>query len=89
MSPRSSQLPPYASSSDTSVRFAVRSSISIPPESFWDVQSQDSRVDHSGAIEEGSRRRLNWYAILGMTLAVAVGAGFWTGVGYIAAHLWR
>ena len=89
MSPRSSQLPPYASTSDTRVSMAVRS-MSVPPESFWDVQSQSSRVEHhSEAIEEGSRRGLNWYAVLGLALAVAVGAGFWTGVGLIAARLWR
>jgi hypothetical protein len=33
--------------------------------------------------------RVNWYKLLGLTLAVALSAGVWAGIGLMIAHLWK
>jgi hypothetical protein len=32
---------------------------------------------------------INWYAVLGLTLATVVSAGVWLGLGLMVAHFWK
>ncbi|HVI10015.1 MAG TPA: hypothetical protein VND65_17135 [Candidatus Binatia bacterium] len=43
------------------------------------------------SIMEGNAppRRLNWHAVLGLSLATAVSASIWAGIGYALASLWN
>lgn len=36
-----------------------------------------------------TRGRINWNMLLGLALAVAISAGFWTGIGLIIAGIWK
>jgi hypothetical protein len=36
-----------------------------------------------------SQGRVNWYMVLGLVLATAISAGFWTGVGLVIARAWK
>jgi hypothetical protein len=33
--------------------------------------------------------RVNWNVVLGLVLAIAVSAGFWTGLGLVIVHFWK
>ena len=33
--------------------------------------------------------RINWYAVLGLTLATAVSAGVWLGLGLMISYIWK
>jgi hypothetical protein len=33
--------------------------------------------------------RVNWYKLLGLTLAVAVSASVWAGIGLLVTHFWK
>jgi len=33
--------------------------------------------------------RVNWNALMGFTLAMAVSAGVWVGMGLLIAHIWK
>ena len=39
--------------------------------------------------ESTERRHINWGAIAGLALSVALSATFWAGVVWIVAHVWR
>jgi hypothetical protein len=32
---------------------------------------------------------INWGAFFGLAITIGIGAGFWTGVGFLVARLWR
>ncbi len=32
---------------------------------------------------------INWYAVLGLTLATVVSAGVWLGLGWMVAYIWK
>jgi len=41
-------------------------------------------------VEPGfTPRRINWGAVLGLTLATAVSAGIWTGILLLIARIWK
>ncbi len=60
------------------------------PSSDW----KDSEFFRSWMVYEfdleGSRSsgRINWNALLGLSLAFSIGAGFWTATGLLIAYLW-
>jgi hypothetical protein len=33
--------------------------------------------------------RVNWYKLLGLTLATAVSGGVWAGIGLLVTHFWK
>lgn len=40
--------------------------------------------------ENGSSwSRINWYAVVGLLLVTGISAGFWTGVGFALAQIWK
>ncbi len=43
----------------------------------------------SAALRETRPPGVNWNAILGLFLVACVSAGFWTGVGFAVARIWR
>jgi len=53
-----------------------------------DMQFLRSWVVYDSAIEIPPRR-LNWNAVLGLSLATAVSASIWAGIGLIIANLWN
>ena len=85
MSYRFSQLSPQVSTRGNSIRIEVRTPWNTPIEGA-DVQVWRSRLELVSEDLESRQRRLNWYAVLGLALAVGVSAAFWTGVGFTAAH---
>jgi hypothetical protein len=56
---------------------------------------EDASFFRSGLVYDSKVRpglelpRVNWNAVLGLTLATAVSAGFWAGIGLMIAHLWK
>ena len=45
--------------------------------------------DNYGLDEDRPPCRINWRAISGLGLSIAVSAGFWAGVGLMAARIWK
>jgi hypothetical protein len=57
---------------------------------FPDIHFLRTWLEYDSQVEKsGSRRGINWYAILGFMLVAGVSAGFWTGIGLIVNHLWK
>jgi hypothetical protein len=53
------------------------------------VYRQQPPVYDFGHNEDRAVDLLNWDAIVAAILVIGVGAGFWTGVGLMIAHLWK
>ena len=86
MSYKLSQLSPHASTRIIRMR--------PPNQDPWSTRaSRDSGYLQSWSsdfyLDEGWARRTNWAALLGLGLSLAVSAGFWAGVGWLVAHLWK
>ncbi len=69
-----------------------------PIEDSWGSSSanlKDMKVLRSWLVYDSDfpRRfvpgRLNWNLILGLAAVVAVSAGFWAGVGFLVARVWK
>ena len=86
MSYRISQLSPQVSTHGNSIKIEVRTPWNNPIEGS-DIQVWRSRLELRSDELESRQRRLNWYAVLGLALAVGVSAAFWAGLGFTAAHL--
>ena len=56
---------------------------------------EDARFFRSWLVYDSKVRpglelpRVNWYKLLGLTLAVAVSGGVWAGIGLMIAHFWK
>ncbi len=56
---------------------------------------EDARFLRSWLVYDSKTRpglelpRINWYAVLGLTLATAVSASVWAGIGLMIAHFWK
>jgi hypothetical protein len=51
--------------------------------------SSQSAESSSNRAESTAPRGINWGAILGLALSLAVSAGFWGGVVWIVARIWK
>jgi|HubBroStandDraft_4_1064222.scaffolds.fasta_scaffold915530_1 hypothetical protein len=64
-------------------------------ESALSANWEDARFFRSWLVYDSKVRpglespRVNWYKLLGLTLAVAVSGGVWAGIGLIIAHFWK
>ena len=89
MSYRLSQLSPRTSTRGFEVKLAVHrawgSSPGSPDAQFLRTWLEDDSDLDANAAEGG----INWGALSGLALAIVVSATFWTGVGWIVAHIWR
>jgi hypothetical protein len=56
---------------------------------------EDARFFRSWLVYDSKVRpglelpRINWYKVLGLTLAIAVSGGVWAGIGLMIAHIWK
>ena len=89
MSYKPFQLSPQASTRGTRMRIAVQGPWSAPSGNPGDMQFLRSWLEYASELDgDGvARGRVNWGALLGLTLAVGVSGGFWTGIGLLIARL--
>ena len=70
---------------------------STPSTGFVQSWFENSSFEHSSKSAESSSNRaentaprgINWGAIFGIAFSVAVSAGFWGGVAWIVARIWK
>lgn len=76
-------------------RSAIRVVVSQPgiapsPENFDNIQVWRSWVEFDSQVERRRpRSRVNWDALLGLTMTASISLGFWAGVGVLAAQIWK
>jgi hypothetical protein len=88
LSYKASQLSPQSTNAE-SLRVVVQSSPKESPDGRHDMHFWRSwlELDSEGAEKRSSK--LNWSALLGLTVVVGVSAGFWAGVGLLIARVLR
>lgn len=89
MSYRLSQLSPQTSTRGINVTMAVRRSSDAANGTSPDAQFLRSWLEYDSSKRGVSRGRVNWGAVSGLALAVAVSATFWAAMGLIVVRLWR
>lgn len=90
MSYRWSQLSPQTSTRGIDVTLAGRRSSDMAIGGSPDAQFLRSWLEYDSELKQSvSRGRVNWGAVSGLALAVAVSATFWAAMGLIAVRLWR
>ena len=89
MSYKASQLSPQSTNPEC-LRVVVQSQPNDSPDGRQDMHFWRSwlEFDSEGANENRSSR-LNWSALLGLTVVVGVSAGFWAGIGLLISRLVR
>lgn len=89
MSYRISQLSPQTSTHGT-MKFAVYGPWNSPPPSLQNMQFWRSWLElDSEDDQKAGPGQVRWNAILGLALMIGISAGFWTGMGFLVAHLWK
>jgi hypothetical protein len=89
-----SQLFPVSGNRETSLRWAVHHSWESAPADLPDIL-REMEFLHSWSVYDSKvrpgreRPRVNWNAVLGLTAATIVSAGFWAGIGLMIVHIWR
>lgn len=83
-----SQLFPLSSTCETPLRQRISQAWGSSPSNLQDIKFLRSFYD-SELESSRTHGRVNWNAVLGLFLATAVSAGFWTGVGLMIAHAWK
>jgi hypothetical protein len=90
MSYRVLQLSPLSSTRTTHRRIAVQESWSVRSEPSLDTGFLRSWFECDPDFDQGNAYdRINWGAISGLALSIAVSASFWAGVVWIVARAWR
>jgi hypothetical protein len=83
------------SAHDTTSPQPIVASWGSSPGNLEDVSSRDatllrSMLGRDSMVQTGFEpRRINWGAVLGLTLATAVSAGIWTGIVLLVARIWK
>jgi hypothetical protein len=89
-----SQLFVVSGSRETPFRWTIHHSPESAPADLPDFLG-DMEFLHSWSVYDSKVRpglelpRVNWNAVLGLTLATVVSAGVWAGVGLMIVHIWR
>ncbi len=89
MSYRLSQLSPQTSTRGINLTMALRRSSDTSTGSSPDAQFLRSWLEYDSEKRGVSRGRINWGAVSGLALAIAVSATFWAAMGLIVVRLWR
>ncbi len=90
-----SQLYPASRASETPLRERISHSWGSVPANLEDMKFlrswliYDSKIGNSQIRPVVVPRRLNWKTLLALTLATAVSAGLWVGIGLIFAQAWK
>jgi hypothetical protein len=85
-----SQLFPLSSTRETPLRQRISQAWGSTPSNLQDMKFLRSWFVYDSELENNrTHGRVNWNMVLGLVLAIAVSAGFWTGVGLLIAHAWR
>jgi len=58
-------------------------------ENFGTMQFWRSWMEYNATHERKLGSRLNWNALFGLAVTISVSAAFWTGMGFLIAHVWR
>ena len=85
-----SQLFPLSSTRERPLRQRISQAWGSSPSNLQDIKFLRSWLVYDSELESSrTRGRFNWNMVLGLVLASAVSAGFWTGVGLMAAYVWK
>ncbi len=93
-----SQIFPVSGNRETPFRWTIHHSSESAPTDLPDILrdiSRDIEFLHSWSVYDSRVRpglellRVNWSAVLGLTAATIVSAGFWAGIGLMIVHIWR
>jgi hypothetical protein len=85
-----SQLFPLSSTRETPLRQRISQAWGSSPSNLQDMKFLRSWFVYDSELESSrTHGQVNWNTVLGLVLAIAVSAGFWTGVGLLIAHAWR
>jgi hypothetical protein len=85
-----SQLFPLSSTCDTPLRQRISQAWGSSQSNLQDIKFLRSWLVYDSELESSrTQGRVNWNMVLGLVLASAVSAGFWTGVGLMVAHAWK
>jgi hypothetical protein len=81
------QLSPQSSTHDALPLNDWRSAL---PASWEDARRFRSWLVYGPGVRPGLELpRINWYKLLGITLATAFSGGVWAGIWLLAAHIWK
>ena len=89
-----SQLLPVSGSRETPFRWTIHHSWESAPTDLPAIW-RDMEFLHSWSVYDSKVRpglelpRVNWNAVLGLTLATVVSAGVWAGIGLMIVRIWR
>jgi len=89
MSYRELRLSPQASTHVIRMRIAVEDASSSLLLGSPDTGFLRSSLEYDSDLEMPGSRGINWGAISGLALSVAVSASFWAGVVWVVARVWR
>jgi hypothetical protein len=85
-----SQLFPLSSTCETPLRQRISEAWGSSHSNLPDIEFLRTWLVYDSELESRrTRGRVNWNMVLGLVLASAVSAGFWTGVGLMVAHVWK
>lgn len=88
MSSKILQLSPQVSTSVIRKRITAQDPCSAPSTSSLDLGFLRSWFEYDSDLDEGSRG-INWGAISGLALSIAISASCWAGVVWIVARVWK
>jgi hypothetical protein len=90
-----SQLFPLSSASERPLRLRIDRAWGCSPANLRNACLQDMKFLRSWLVYDSDiqtapeRGRIDWNPIEGLTLAIAVSAGFWASLGMIIAYIWK
>ena len=88
MSYRRWQLSPQDSTRGIKTRIPIKGSWSNQPGNLADTEFLQSWLEYHSNMGAVSHGGINWGAVSGLALAIAVSAGFWAVVGFAIARIW-
>jgi hypothetical protein len=72
------------------IRVVIASPWNAPADNRRNMQFWRSRIEYYPSLDEDrTPSRINWYAVLGIVITFGISAGFWTGIGFAVANIWK
>jgi hypothetical protein len=67
----------------------IASPWSAPPENLRNMRFWRSRIEYYSPSDERQQACINWNAVMGIMITFGISAGFWAGMGFAIAHIWK